>query len=247
MTKPQQTHFGFQTVPEEEKASRVGEVFSSVATRYDMMNDIMSMGIHHHWKDAMVARLPSKGHLLDVAGGTGDIAERYLKKTHATQPVTVCDINPSMLSVGRDRAIDRNRLTGIEWVCGDAEALPFKDKEFDAYSIAFGIRNVTHIDKALSEAYRVLKPGGKLVVLEFSHMTNPLLAKIYNSYSFHVIPKMGKMITGDEAAYQYLVESIRKFPDQNHFANMISEAGFSSVQYRNMNGGVVALYYGWRS
>lgn len=247
MENKQNTHFGFQTVPEAEKSTLVRGVFSSVAARYDMMNDFMSMGVHHLWKDAMVNMLPSSGRLLDVAGGTGDIAQRFLKKTQHKQPVTVCDINQSMLGAGRDRAIDRNQLAGIEWVCGDAEALPFEDKTFDAYSIAFGIRNVTHVDKALSEAYRVLKPGGKLVVLEFSQVKNAMLAKLYEQYSFHVIPKIGKLVTGDEAAYQYLVESIRKFPDQETFAAMIAQAGFSKASYRNMSGGVVALHSGWRS
>jgi demethylmenaquinone methyltransferase / 2-methoxy-6-polyprenyl-1,4-benzoquinol methylase len=241
------THFGFKTVAEDEKSTLVREVFSSVATRYDLMNDLMSVGIHHLWKDAMVAMLPTRGKLLDVAGGTGDIAARYLKKTHHQTPVTVCDINQAMLQAGRDRAIDRNQLTSINWVCGDAEALPFEDGMFDAYSIAFGIRNVTHIEKALEQAYRVLKPGGKFVCLEFSQVTNNILAKLYEQYSFHVIPKIGKLVTGDAAAYQYLVESICKFPKQEAFAAMIKQAGFSGVNYRNMTGGVVALHYGWRS
>lgn len=246
MDNKQQTHFGFKTVAEAEKATLVRGVFSSVAARYDLMNDLMSAGVHHLWKDAMVQLLPASGALLDVAGGTGDIAQRFLKKTQFKQPVTVCDINQPMLQAGRDRAIDRNQLAGIDWVCGDAEALPFEDCTFDAYSIAFGIRNVTHIDQALTEAYRVLRPGGKLVVLEFSHVKNNMLAKIYEQYSFHIIPKIGKMVTGDEAAYQYLVESIRKFPDQEHFTGMITQAGFSKAHYRNMSGGVVALHHGWK-
>jgi demethylmenaquinone methyltransferase/2-methoxy-6-polyprenyl-1,4-benzoquinol methylase len=244
---PENTHFGYKTVPEDEKSLLVRKVFSSVATRYDVMNDLMSAGLHHLWKDAMVALLPSTGKLLDVAGGTGDIAARYLKKTHAATPVTICDINQEMLEAGRDRAIDRNQLHAIEWICGDAESLPFEDKTFDAYSIAFGIRNVTHIDKALGEAYRVLKPGGKFVCLEFSHVTVPLLASIYDQYSFHLIPKIGKLVTGDANAYQYLVESIRQFPAQADFANMIRQAGFSNSGYRNMHAGIVALHYGWRT
>jgi demethylmenaquinone methyltransferase/2-methoxy-6-polyprenyl-1,4-benzoquinol methylase len=247
MDSDNNTYFGFRTVAENEKTHLVRQVFSSVARRYDVMNDLMSMGIHHLWKDAMVNMLPAHGKLLDVAGGTGDIAARYLKKTAYEEPVTVCDINQEMLLAGRDRAIDRNQAVSIKWVCGDAEKLPFEDHSFDAYSIAFGIRNVTHIDQALAEAYRVLRPGGKFVCLEFSHVTSSMLAKLYDAYSFHVIPKIGQLVTGDGGAYQYLVESIRKFPSQQRFAEMLKEAGFSGVNYRNMSVGATALHYGWRN
>lgn len=239
------THFGFKTVDKQEKASLVRGVFSSVASRYDIMNDLMSAGVHHLWKDRMVALLPKGGKLLDVAGGTGDISFRYLKKS-PTSPIIVCDINQAMLAKGRDRAIDRTILKGMEWVCGDAESLPFPSMSFDYYTIAFGIRNVTHIDRALKEAYRVLKPGGRFICLEFSQVTNPMLAAFYEQYSFHVIPQIGKLVTGDAESYQYLVESIRQFPKQQEFATMISEAGFAKVSYDNLTGGVTALHSGWR-
>ena len=250
MTQKQQqtTHFGFKTIDSAAKERMVGEVFSSVASNYDVMNDVMSAGVHHAWKDRMIKTLaPSAGtKLLDVAGGTGDIAFRFLKAADKSN-VTVCDINADMLGEGRKRSIDKNRLNGIEWVCGNAESLPVPDMSYDYYTIAFGIRNVTHINKALEEAYRVLKPGGKFVCLEFSHVTNALLAKFYEAYSFKVIPTMGKWITGDAESYQYLVESIQKFPKQEDFAKMIREAGFSQVRYKNLTGGVVAIHSGWRT
>ena len=238
------THFGFKTVAEDEKASLVRGVFDSVASRYDIMNDFMSGGMHRLWKNEMVAWLsPRSGwKVLDVAGGTGDIAFRIKKRAQCE--VTVCDINAQMLEEGRARAIDHNVLAGIEWVCGDAENLPFESGSRDAYTIAFGIRNVTHIDRALSEAFRVLKPGGRFLCLEFSHMPNETMQKMYDAYSFNVIPKLGQMVAGDAAPYQYLVESIRKFPKQEEFASMIRAAGFENVQYRNFTGGVVALHSG---
>ena len=219
-------------------------VFDSVARKYDVMNDVMSGGLHRLWKREMIATLkPRDGmKILDVAGGTGDIAFRM--KEVANVDVTVCDINHSMLREGTHRAIDMNAREGLSWVCGDAEALPVPDNSFDAYTIAFGIRNVTHMDKALAEAYRVLKIGGRFLCLEFSHMENPLLAKAYDAYSFNVIPRMGEKITGDRDAYQYLVESIRRFPKQKEFARMIEAAGFGNVTYRNMTGGCVALHSG---
>lgn len=239
-----QTHFGFQSINENEKESRVRGVFDSVASRYDIMNDVMSAGIHRLWKKEMVAALaPKSGQkILDVAGGTGDIAQRIRKV--ADCHITVCDINHAMLNEGVNRAIDRNEREGLEWVCGNAESLPFPDDSFDAYTIAFGIRNVTHIDKALAEAYRVLKIGGRFLCLEFSHIPNETLARIYDKYSFNVIPFMGEKITGDRAAYQYLVESIRKFPTQQAFIGLMAQAGFGNVSYRNLTGGVVALHSG---
>jgi demethylmenaquinone methyltransferase/2-methoxy-6-polyprenyl-1,4-benzoquinol methylase len=236
------THFGFETINESEKESRVRGVFDSVANKYDLMNDFMSAGLHRLWKQEMVAKLsPRDGQkILDVAGGTGDIAFRIRDKADAL--VTVCDINQSMLNEGKNRAIDQNRLTGLDWICGNAEALPFEDASFDAYTIAFGIRNVTHVDKAIEEAYRVLKVGGRFLCLEFSQVPSPLLSKLYEKYSFHVIPWIGEKITGDRASYQYLVESIRKFPNQQKFTDMIKAAGFGNATYQNMTQGVVALH-----
>ncbi len=238
------THFGFKEIPEEEKSSRVRGVFDSVASRYDLMNDLMSGGMHRLWKREMVGMLnPQDGmQILDVAGGTGDIAFRMRERANCD--VTVLDINQHMLDEGYNRSLDRNMLDGLEWVCADAESLPFGDNHFDAYTIAFGIRNVTHIDKALAEAYRVLKPGGRFLCMEFSKIPNDLLSKLYDAYSFALIPKIGKRVTGDEAAYQYLVESIRKFPNQRAFEAMIKEAGFGNTSYRNLTHGVVAIHSG---
>lgn len=239
-----ETHFGYQTVDEDEKQSRVRGVFDAVASRYDLMNDVMSAGLHRLWKREMVRSLaPRAGmHILDVAGGTGDIAFRIRQAADAE--VTICDINQSMLHEGVNRAIDHNKREGLHWTCGNAESLPFPDNHFDAYTIAFGIRNVTHIDRALKEAHRVLKFGGRFLCLEFSHVPNELLAGFYEKYSFHVIPWMGDKLTNDRAAYQYLVESIRRFPDQHTFKQMMAEAGFGNVHYKNMTQGVVALHSG---
>jgi len=239
-----QTHFGFKTVDESQKASMVRGVFDSVASRYDLMNDLMSAGLHRLWKNEMISMLaPQHGmEILDVAGGTGDIAFRMLAKADAR--ITVCDINQEMLNEGRNRAIDKNLVTEIEWVCGNAEALPFESNSRDVYTIAFGIRNVTHIDKALEEAYRVLRIGGRFLCLEFSSMTNDMMQKAYDAYSFAVIPKMGELVTGSADPYQYLVESIRTFPKQEEFAKMMRKAGFGNVQYRNLAGGVVAIHSG---
>lgn len=248
MGNTEQVNFGARKVSREEKEPLVRGVFDRVASRYDLMNDLMSGGWHRFWKDTMVAQLlPARNmHLLDVAGGTGDIAFRFLKaSTHSK--VTVCDINPHMLEEGRNRAIDRNILTNIEWVCGNAEKLPMEDMSVDAYTIAFGIRNVTDIPAALREVYRVLKPGGRFLCLEFSHVKPDGLRWLYDQYSAHVIPKIGGMIVGDEEPYRYLVESIRTFPKQDEFVQMIKDAGFSRVSYRNLTGGVVALHSGWRT
>ncbi|MEY4697595.1 MAG: bifunctional demethylmenaquinone methyltransferase/2-methoxy-6-polyprenyl,4-benzoquinol methylase [Pseudomonadota bacterium] len=241
------THFGFQDVPEAEKAGMVHGVFTRVASKYDVMNDVMSGGVHRLWKNAMMDWLaPRPGQrLLDVAGGTGDVAFRFLKRAAGSSAV-VLDMTESMLVEGRKRA-DAERLADrLDWVVGDAMALPFADCSFDTYTISFGIRNVTRIPDALREAYRVLKPGGRLMVLEFSQIPNDLMQKIYDLYSFNVIPVMGQIITSDRASYQYLVESIRKFPDQDSFAAMIREAGFDQVKYRNLTMGVAALHSGWK-
>jgi demethylmenaquinone methyltransferase/2-methoxy-6-polyprenyl-1,4-benzoquinol methylase len=238
------THFGFKTVEEDAKAPLVRDVFDKVASRYDLMNDCMSMGMHHQWKDDFISWLaPRDGmQIVDVAGGTGDIAFRMLDS--ADCHVTLCDINQSMLMEGKRRAMDAGRLQGLEWTCADAQKLPLKSNSMDAYTIAFGIRNVTRIDEALKEAYRVLKPGARFMCLEFSRPTADWFRKVYDSYSFSVIPKMGELLTGDADPYQYLVESIRQFPDQEKFVEMIREAGFINVQYRNMTQGVVAIHSG---
>ena len=241
------THFGFQDVPEDQKAGMVHGVFTNVAAKYDIMNDVMSGGIHRLWKDAMMDWLaPRSGQrLLDVAGGTGDIAFRFLKRAGDAEAV-VLDMTESMLVEGRKRADAEALADKLDWVVGDAMALPFEDNSFDVYTISFGIRNVTRIEDALSEAYRVLRPGGRLMVLEFSQLPNPAMQKAYDLYSFNVIPRMGQVIVGDSASYQYLVESIRKFPDQERFAEMIRNAGFENVSYRNMTFGVAALHAGWK-
>ena len=247
MTSHKETHFGFQTVAEDDKAGLVHGVFSRVASRYDVMNDVMSVGIHRVWKNAMMDWLaPRDGQqLLDVAGGTGDIAFRFLKRAPRAR-VTVCDMTESMLVEGRKRA-EADRLSDrLAWVTGDAMALPFKDNSFDRYTISFGIRNVTRIPDALAEAFRVLRPGGRLMVLEFSQLPVPAMQWAYDRYSFNVIPVMGQMIANDRDSYQYLVESIRKFPDQDTFAAMIRDAGFDRVQYRNLSLGIAALHSGWK-
>ena len=241
------THFGYEEVPESEKAGRVRGVFGSVASKYDVMNDAMSLGIHRVWKDAMMDWLaPRPGQrLLDVAGGTGDIAFRFLRRAghgHAT----VLDLTEAMLAEGRKRAEAEAMSGSLDWVAGDAMALPFADNSFDVYTISFGIRNVTRIDEALAEAFRVLRPGGRLMVLEFSQLPNEGLQKLYDLYSFNVIPKMGKLIADDADSYQYLVESIRKFPNQELFASMIRQAGFEMVKYRNLSMGIAALHSGWK-
>ncbi|XP_061528599.1 2-methoxy-6-polyprenyl-1,4-benzoquinol methylase, mitochondrial isoform X2 [Phycodurus eques] len=320
------THFGFETVPEAEKAKKVYKVFENVAQKYDLMNDAMSLGIHRLWKDALLhAMHPQPGAcLLDVAGGTGDIAFRFLEyvasqkerqarrtahsmRTPSWQDISdkysgneeeegekrrlresravVCDINKEMLKVGKEKArhtgvsagfSDKEQnsrfhqsqqivqflnkqssqrpshlpppcfTVGVSWVVGDGEELPFDDQQFDIYTIAFGIRNVTHVELALQEALRVLKPGGRFMCLEFSKVTNPVLARLYDAYSFQVIPVLGEVIAGDWKSYQYLVESIRKFPAQEEFKEMMEDAGFSCVHYHNLTGGVVSLHSGFK-
>ncbi len=241
------THFGFETVTESEKAGRVQGVFTSVASKYDVMNDAMSLGIHRIWKDAMMDWLaPRAGQrLLDVAGGTGDISFRFLKRAGSGH-ATVLDLTESMLIEGRKRAEAADMAASLDWTVGDAMALPFDDNTFDVYTISFGIRNVTRPQDALNEAFRVLKPGGRLMVLEFSQIPNDMMQKVYDMYSFNVIPPLGKAITGDRDSYQYLVESIRKFPDQETFLGMLRAAGFENAKYRNLSMGIAALHSGWK-
>ena len=241
------THFGFQTVPEADKAGMVHGVFTSVASKYDVMNDLMSGGMHRLWKDAMMDWLaPRPGQrLLDVAGGTGDVAFRFLKRAPGAM-ATVLDMTESMLIAGRQRADAGSMADRLDWVVGDAMALPFAANTFDVYTISFGIRNVTRIEDALRDAYRVLRPGGRLMVLEFSQIPNAGLQWAYDRYSFNVIPVMGQVVAGDRDSYQYLVESIRKFPDQDTFADMIRRAGFGQVKYRNLTMGIAALHSGWK-
>ncbi len=238
------THFGAKEVPEGDKARLVGLVFDAVAPRYDLMNDVLSGGMHRLWKAAMVDWLrPRAGlEMIDVAGGTGDIAGRVLQRVKGQAEITVCDINVSMLNMGRVRAGD----APIRWLAGDAQNLPCPDRSFDAYTIAFGIRNVTHIDAALREAHRVLKPGGRFLCLEFSSVDMPGLDKLYDLYSFKLMPLLGEVIGGNRDAYQYLAESIRRFPDQNKFAQMIRDAGFAQVTFRNQLAGIAAIHSGWR-
>ncbi|HAV09757.1 MAG TPA: bifunctional demethylmenaquinone methyltransferase/2-methoxy-6-polyprenyl-1,4-benzoquinol methylase UbiE [Rhodobacteraceae bacterium] len=241
------THFGFKDIPEAEKASRVQGVFGSVASKYDIMNDVMSMGIHRIWKDAMMDWLAPRPdtRLLDVAGGTGDVSFRYLARAGRAH-ATVLDLTEPMLVEGRKRAEADQMASSLDWVVGDAMALPFAANTFDVYTISFGIRNVTRPQDALNEAYRVLKPGGRLMVLEFSQIPNEMMQKAYDLYSFNVIPRMGQAIAGDRDSYQYLVESIRKFPNQETFLGMVKAAGFSQASYRNLSMGIACLHSGWK-
>jgi demethylmenaquinone methyltransferase/2-methoxy-6-polyprenyl-1,4-benzoquinol methylase len=245
------THFGSRDVPLGDKQTLVNEVFHSVASRYDLMNDLMSGGLHRWWKDALVTALnPPRGErpfaLLDVAGGTGDIAFRAARAGGPRFHATVCDINSDMLAVGRERAVKLSLDDRVDFVEGNAEALAFADRSFDAYTIAFGIRNVPRIELALGEAFRVLRPGSRFLCLEFSTVDLPGLDRLYELYSFNVIPALGRAVTGDADSYRYLVESIRKFPRPAIFAEMIAAAGFSRVTHRTLSGGIVALHSGWR-
>ncbi|RYE86676.1 MAG: bifunctional demethylmenaquinone methyltransferase/2-methoxy-6-polyprenyl-1,4-benzoquinol methylase UbiE [Hyphomicrobiales bacterium] len=246
------THFGEQTVPLADKQGMVNDVFHAVADRYDLMNDLMSGGVHRLWKDAMVARLapPKTGELpyrvLDMAGGTGDIAERIINASVGYAEVVVSDINSDMLRVGAERAKGWRFPDQVSFVEANAEELPFEDASFDAYTIAFGIRNVPRIEKALKEAHRVLKRGGKFLVLEFSQVDMPLLDEAYKVFSDRLIPPMGKMVTGDAQPYQYLVESIRKFPTPERFTQMIAGAGFKRVTHTAFTGNIAALHTAWK-
>lgn len=245
-----ETSFGFRQVAEGEKQPLVNEVFHRVAKRYDLMNDLMSGGLHRLWKDAMVSWLNpprrSGWRSLDVAGGTGDIAFRIIEASNRQAHSTILDINGSMLEVGRERAQKRGLIANLDFVEASAEELPFADNSFDAYTIAFGIRNVPDINKALREAFRVLRPGGRFLCLEFSEVDMPLLDKAYEAWSFKAIPEIGNLVTGDRDSYAYLVESIRKFPNQANFAAMITKAGFERVTFRNFTGGIAALHSGWK-
>ena len=241
-------NFGFKKASKEEKPKLVNKVFDNVAFRYDLMNDLMSAGLHRLWKDNFIDWLaPRKNtHLLDVAGGTGDIAFRFSKKTKNQAKVTILDRNENMLNEGKRRLNVGQIAPDLEWVCGDAMNLPFKNDIFDYYTISFGIRNVLDLKKCLSEALRVLKPGGRIMILEFSKVENETLNKIYDAFSFNVVPRLGKLIANDAESYQYLIESIRKFPSQEKLASLVSEAGFRLVKYRNLTQGVVAMHSGWK-
>jgi demethylmenaquinone methyltransferase/2-methoxy-6-polyprenyl-1,4-benzoquinol methylase len=248
----EQASFGYRYVPAAEKAGLVRQVFESVAPRYDLMNDLMSVGVHRLWKNALVDVVnPRPGErFLDVAGGTGDIAFRLLRRQGergGERPdVTVCDINPAMLAIGRDRAVNRGLLKGLTWTTGDAEALPFPDRSFDGYTIAFGLRNVTDIDKALGEAHRVLRPGGRFYCLEFSKVKSAPIGRVYDAYSERALPFFGRLVARDAESYRYLHESIRRFPAQRVLAERMRKAGFANVAWRDMTLGVVALHSGWR-
>lgn len=245
---PERLWFGETAVTAEEKTEKVLGVFHNVAENYNIMNDVMSLGIHRLWKDRFVEHINPKPGLsyLDVAGGTGDIAFRIYKKTQRQADITVCDINTSMLSVGRDEALNKGYIDGLDWVTGNAESLPLPDSSKDVYTIAFGLRNVTHIDQGLREAYRVLKPGGRFYCLEFSHMPDPAMQKLYDSYSYNMIPKMGEFVAKDAPSYQYLVESIRKFPKQEELVRRIKAAGFDQAGYKNLSCGIAAMHWGWK-
>jgi demethylmenaquinone methyltransferase/2-methoxy-6-polyprenyl-1,4-benzoquinol methylase len=246
-----QTMFGFRPVPEAERQGLVNEVFATVAERYDLMNDLMSGGLHRLWKDDLVGWLnPPRNdrcfRLLDVAGGTGDVAIRYARASGSNATAVLCDISPEMLDVGRRKVCEAGFDQRIIPTQGNAEALPFPDRTFDAYTIAFGIRNVTHMDQALGEAFRVLKTGGRFLCLEFSQVQVPILDRLYDFHSFEVIPRLGKFAAGDGEPYRYLVESIRRFPAQERFAAIIRKVGFACVNYRNLTGGIAAIHSAWK-
>ncbi len=245
------TDFGFKKVKIGEKSGLVKEVFDNVASKYDIMNDLMSSGLHRLWKDKMVEEIDlkrgKKYKFLDVAGGTGDVSFKIAKKCqkfNIKTDIEVSDINQEMLDVGKKRAIDNNLFEGLNFACANGEKLPHKNNQFDFYTIAFGIRNFTNIDKGLKEAYRVLKPGGKFICLEFSKVNNAVLSKLYDLYTFNVVPKIGKIVADDEESYRYLAESINKFPNQEKFKSMIQDAGFKNVSYQSLTFGTVAIHTG---
>ena len=242
------TDFGFSRVKSKDKSNLVKKLFENVSGRYDLMNDFMSLGIHRVWKESMLDWLaPRRGQsLIDVAGGTGDIAFNFIKRAKTGASATILDLTESMMIEGKKKTIDLPEESQINWVCGDAMRMPFSDSTFDVYTISFGIRNVTNISKTLSEAYRVLKPGGRLMILEFSSVNNDLISWIYDKYSFNIIPKLGEFVSNDRESYQYLVESIRKFPNQEKFSEMIINEGFRKVKYRDLTFGIAALHSAWK-
>ena len=242
------TDFGFSRVKSKDKSNLVKKIFENVSGRYDLMNDFMSLGIHRVWKKSMLDWLaPRRGQsLIDVAGGTGDIAFNFIKRAKTGANATILDLTESMMIEGKKKTIDLPEETQINWVCGDAMRMPFSDSTFDVYTISFGIRNVTNISKTLSEAYRVLKPGGRLMILEFSSVNNDLISWIYDKYSFNIIPKLGEFVSNDRESYQYLVESIRKFPNQEKFSEMIINEGFRKVKNRDLTFGIAALHSAWK-
>ncbi len=242
------TDFGFQKIPVGDKTRRVGEVFSSVARRYDLMNDLMSMGMHRCWKRFGIAICAVRpGHqVLDLAGGTGDLAQLLLRRVGEAGSVTLVDINADMLYLGRDRLIDQGLVGNIRYVQGNAECLPFKDNHFDAVTIAFGLRNVPDKARALASVNRVLRPGGQVLIMEFSQVVLPLLKRLYDTYSFNVLPLLGQLVAKDRASYQYLVESIRTFPDQQRLLQMLEQVGFGENSYNNLLGGIVAIHRGYK-
>ena len=249
-SNPEKDWFGEQPVTPDQKTEKVIGVFDSVADKYDLMNDLMSGGVHRLWKDAFVRRIRPKPGLsyLDVAGGTGDIAFRIRRRTGPNAKIALCDLNTERRAVGRDRAADKGYTEkDFEWITGNAEALPIPDSSIDVYTIAFGLRNVTHIDTALKEAHRVLKPGGRFFCLEFSHVEDPTLAKLYDIYSYSAIPRIGQIVAKDRESYQYLVESIRKMPEQKALCKRMSDAGFIRASYENLSFGVVAIHKGLKS
>ncbi len=249
MRNPESQWFGRRSVSPQEKTRLVLDVFDSVATKYDIMNDLMSGGIHRIWKDQLIRQIRPRKHMtfLDVAGGTGDIAFRINKATGGDATIKVCDINASMLEVGRDRAFNKGMVKGMEWIVGNAEKIPMiESNSIDVYTIAFGLRNVTHIDDALREAARVLKPGGRFFCLEFSHVEEPAIAKAYDAFSFHIIPRIGQLVAKDRESYQYLVESIRAFPKQEELRTRLLDAGFGRASVRNLSFGVAAIHEAWK-
>ncbi len=243
-----QTHFGFRSVDESAKEKLVGDVFSSVASKYDIMNDVMSFGLHRLWKRFAVSQsgLRPGGHVLEVAGGSGDLTRHFAKQVGETGKVLLTDINTDMLAQGKAKMIEAGLVGNIEYAIVDAENLEFEEDQFDCVAISFGLRNVTRKDKALESMYRVLKPGGRMMVLEFSKPVIPMLSKIYDCYSFNAIPKIGKWVANDQKSYQYLVESIRQHPDQETLRKMMLEAGFDEVKYHNLSAGIVALHLGFK-
>jgi len=249
MAEDRTTHFGYREVAEKDKARLVGGVFHSVAARYDLMNDLMSGGIHRIWKRLTIelSGVREGQRVLDVAGGTGDLAARFSHIVGSSGRVVLSDINESMLGTGRNKLLDHGVCANVDFVLADAEQLPFADASFDCITIAFGLRNVTHKERALESMLRVLRPGGRLLVLEFSKPQNELLGKLYDAYSFGVLPKLGKLVAGDEDSYRYLAESIRMHPDQETLRDMMEDAGFGRCDYHNMTGGIVAVHRGFKA